>query len=1077
MTDQVRTLTIRQVLDAGSYVTGARDMTTANREMSASTKSLATDFAQVQVRLSSAADPVSRLTRAYDSAGAAQTKFTSDLMALNRALETGGADRASAIYAGMVSRLGMMADGTNLAAQGYTRLGAVVDEVNRSLMQQATAARATAEAARQTDLYAQKAMALRAVIDPIGTSQARLNAEIAEYTVLLNRAEITTMEFAAAQVMARQRHDELVASMNRTPAANDNLGVGGDTREAQYRRQNLGMQLFDIGQTASLGMNPMLILAQQGPQIAQIYAMQGGLNAAMRDFSVILGTVARVAGPLIGILAGVYGAYKILESNSVAASLGVSDATRAMAEQAASVSTLRGQISELTQMQAELNRTIAASAGISTVSIDTIVANTKREFEAKKALLELELVLQESKLRTMQADIAIVGQGMKERVAEQVATDPSRAEREGFADPRINGGIPFVSLTDDISGLQKTMETLDADPAKNQIAKLRAEMTVTELAYEKLLEVLKKPFRIGEEPSAGVPTASSVAALADASTARDNITALRQAAGSRSTIAEQIQARQQLFQTQSDEMEKLKLEASLVGASARERATMTAALQAEQQLRQQGISLLSAEGQAYKANAVTMAQARLEIERSQAAYTSYQQAGSSAIDALTASTGSLQDRLKGAADAMLSWVTQLALANPIKNATFGTSLPTLADLGKPAIPAGISPTSTASMMVTAGSVMINGGVMGGQFPSIPGTSLPGTTTTSGGLLDLIKGPAAANVNGVRPDLMSSGLINSPVASQSVPTGNIEAYIRQAAVTRGIDPNVAVRVAQSEGGLQSWNAQSQVFKNGMQEQSYGPYQLYMGGGLGNRFQQQTGLDPRLANNGPQGVDFALDTASKEGWGAWYGARKAGVSDWQGIGKNPGIDSTTTNSITQSSSALKQFSTTTLSATKDVSGLGDSTTKLGTSLTDSLGKLSTPAAIPAVAPTATAPAGGNIFSSLFGGIFKLFGFADGTDFAPGGLAMVGERGRELVNLPRGSQVVPNHKLSAGSSAATGPRSVRHEYHITVGGNGDKELMARMRAAADETVRTGILAYDDALPDRIDAYNRNPEFRGSA
>lgn len=38
-----------------------------------------------------------------------------------------------------------------------------------------------------------------------------------------------------------------------------------------------------------------------------------------------------------------------------------------------------------------------------------------------------------------------------------------------------------------------------------------------------------------------------------------------------------------------------------------------------------------------------------------------------------------------------------------------------------------------------------------------------------------------------------------------------------------------------------------------------------------------------------------------------------------------------------------------------------------------------------------------------------FAGGTDFAPGGLAMVGERGPELVNLPRGSQVIPNHELS--------------------------------------------------------------------
>jgi hypothetical protein len=39
----------------------------------------------------------------------------------------------------------------------------------------------------------------------------------------------------------------------------------------------------------------------------------------------------------------------------------------------------------------------------------------------------------------------------------------------------------------------------------------------------------------------------------------------------------------------------------------------------------------------------------------------------------------------------------------------------------------------------------------------------------------------------------------------------------------------------------------------------------------------------------------------------------------------------------------------------------------------------------------------------------GFANGTSFAPGGLALVGERGPELVNLPRGAQVHTNRELA--------------------------------------------------------------------
>lgn len=50
---------------------------------------------------------------------------------------------------------------------------------------------------------------------------------------------------------------------------------------------------------------------------------------------------------------------------------------------------------------------------------------------------------------------------------------------------------------------------------------------------------------------------------------------------------------------------------------------------------------------------------------------------------------------------------------------------------------------------------------------------------------------------------------------------------------------------------------------------------------------------------------------------------------------------------------------------------------------------------------------LFNKLVSSI-KVPGFALGTNYAPGGLALVGEKGPELINLPRGSQVTPNKKL---------------------------------------------------------------------
>lgn len=112
----------------------------------------------------------------------------------------------------------------------------------------------------------------------------------------------------------------------------------------------------------------------------------------------------------------------------------------------------------------------------------------------------------------------------------------------------------------------------------------------------------------------------------------------------------------------------------------------------------------------------------------------------------------------------------------------------------------------------------------------------------------------------------------PAADLSAPTpppddSDVARYIAEAATKRGIPVSDALRVWSGEG-RGAW--QSNYVKNGKREPSYGPFQLYKGGGLGNAFQRDTGLDPADPATWRQGVDYALDTARKEGWGQWYGA---------------------------------------------------------------------------------------------------------------------------------------------------------------------------------------------------------------
>ena len=134
-----------------------------------------------------------------------------------------------------------------------------------------------------------------------------------------------------------------------------------------------------------------------------------------------------------------------------------------------------------------------------------------------------------------------------------------------------------------------------------------------------------------------------------------------------------------------------------------------------------------------------------------------------------------------------------------------------------------------------------------------------------------------------------------LAGRGVPTGppnlrprltprddprGLEGYIRERAMAYGIDPDTAVRVAQSEG-LRTFLGDG--------GQSGGAFQLYTGskggGGLGGAFQRDTGLNPLDPANERATIDYALRHASQHGWTPWYGAQKIGVQGFDGIGGRP------------------------------------------------------------------------------------------------------------------------------------------------------------------------------------------------
>jgi hypothetical protein len=136
----------------------------------------------------------------------------------------------------------------------------------------------------------------------------------------------------------------------------------------------------------------------------------------------------------------------------------------------------------------------------------------------------------------------------------------------------------------------------------------------------------------------------------------------------------------------------------------------------------------------------------------------------------------------------------------------------------------------------------------------------------------------------------SDTLTNPIQTQAnqATGGDLESLVRDSAARYGIDPDTAVRVAMSEGGL------SEGARPGDSGSSFGPFQLHYGdvasggnavSGLGDAFTAATGLDARDPNNAAAAIDYALSNVAKSGWGPFHGAARVGIGPMDGIGGRP------------------------------------------------------------------------------------------------------------------------------------------------------------------------------------------------
>ncbi|WP_226557874.1 phage tail tip lysozyme [Salipiger thiooxidans] len=178
-------------------------------------------------------------------------------------------------------------------------------------------------------------------------------------------------------------------------------------------------------------------------------------------------------------------------------------------------------------------------------------------------------------------------------------------------------------------------------------------------------------------------------------------------------------------------LEKLRLEQQLLGQSEAVRTRILALYEAELLIRQQGLDASSDRAREVRDAVLEEAELTREIARQAQAWETVRSAGTQAIDDIfdRLINRDLAGALETIAEEFATTFSNLGMLNPLKNAVFGTDLPTMDDLGgwqgiwgrltggDMADPdfSQMKAYSTASMTVTAGSVTVTGALAAEPF--------------------------------------------------------------------------------------------------------------------------------------------------------------------------------------------------------------------------------------------------------------------------------------------------------------------------------------------------------------------------
>ncbi len=261
---------------------------------------------------------------------------------------------------------------------------------------------------------------------------------------------------------------------------------------------NLASQFNDIGVMLASGQSPLILAIQQGTQISQVIGPMGAAGAAKALGSAFMSMISPVSLLTIGFIAA--GAATVQWLMGLAN--GGDDAKRSLGEMAAPLESVRSQIGELRNITDTYAKAIKDSASIQSAATDSIVANSEREFNAKKSLLELELKRQQAAITASKAELSMKGNDLRKEVSQgTLGAGVSNDVMGGYSDPKIG---QFVRSPAQGALLERTKELIEGSPLNDQMKELRANIELAEIASLGLEEALGTTF--GESVAISIAT-------------------------------------------------------------------------------------------------------------------------------------------------------------------------------------------------------------------------------------------------------------------------------------------------------------------------------------------------------------------------------------------------------------------------------------------------------------------------------------------------------------------------------------------------------------------------------------------